>query len=76
MNSRPNTGKSPFEEEKEELVQRYVRISSTDAAPGWNKQYDMTLEKCIHGANCQSANKCRGDHLFCSLFFYLVLDDV
>ncbi|XP_062521291.1 uncharacterized protein LOC134196225 isoform X2 [Corticium candelabrum] len=56
---RPNTGKSPFEEEKEELVQRYVRISSTDAAPGWNKQYDMTLEKCIHGANCQSANKCR-----------------
>jgi hypothetical protein len=57
---RPNTGHSPFEEDKDELLQKYVRISAHDAAQGWNQQYDLTLDNCIHGHNCQSKGTCKG----------------
>ena len=58
---RPNTGHSPFEEDKDELMQKYVRISANDAAQGWNQQYNLTLDNCIHGQNCQSRGTCRGE---------------
>ncbi|CAH3198888.1 unnamed protein product, partial [Porites evermanni] len=38
--TRPNTGRSPFEEEKTDLLHKYNRISLEDAEAGWKAQYE------------------------------------
>ncbi|KAK3607117.1 hypothetical protein CHS0354_014268 [Potamilus streckersoni] len=69
--SRPNTGLSVFEEEKSDLLQRYVPISSEKAEKHWKEYYEMTKENCIHGPTCKNktfckvGSRCYGIHLLC-----------
>ncbi|XP_031566399.1 protein FORGETTER 1-like [Actinia tenebrosa] len=56
---RPNTGQSPFEEEKKDLLHKYQKISPEEAESGWRAQYDKTKDYCFHGPNCKSGALCR-----------------
>ncbi|XP_065056159.1 uncharacterized protein LOC135684506 [Rhopilema esculentum] len=55
---RPNTGMSPFEETKDDLLQKYGHVQASDAESGWKLQYEKTESSCIHGSNCKSGPAC------------------
>jgi len=57
--TRPNTGRSPYEEEKADLLNKYNKISLEDAEAGWKVQYDRTRDQCIHGVGCKSGPSCK-----------------
>ncbi|KAK2165679.1 hypothetical protein NP493_1355g00006 [Ridgeia piscesae] len=69
--ARPNTGVSGFEEEKTDLLHKYMPISREKAETGWTEQYNSTRERCIHGPQCRSGSsctvgaRCYGMHLLC-----------
>jgi hypothetical protein len=56
--TRPNTGRSLFEETKADLLSKYVLVSSDKAEKGWKSQYEMTEKHCIHGAYCKNRESC------------------
>ncbi|EDO43449.1 predicted protein [Nematostella vectensis] len=56
---RPNTGQSPFEEEKTDLLHKYTKISPDEAEKGWKMQYDKTRDHCFHGPGCKTGPLCR-----------------
>eukprot|EP00794_Sanderia_malayensis_P010731 gene10731-11878_t len=56
---RPNTGLSPFEESKVDLLLKYKAVEPNEAESGWNKQYDKTETHCIHGPDCKSKLGCK-----------------
>ena len=55
---RPNTGISPFEETKHDLLQKYERIEPKEAEEGWKDQFRRTEKNCVHGNNCRLGPKC------------------
>jgi len=57
--TRPNTGRSPFEEEKADLLHKYNKISLPDAESGWKAQYERTRDHCIHGLGCKTGPSCK-----------------
>lgn len=57
--TRPNTGRSPFEEEKVDLLHKYKKISLEDAEAGWKAQYERTRDQCIHGLGCKTGTVCK-----------------
>ncbi|CAH3183124.1 unnamed protein product, partial [Porites lobata] len=57
--TRPNTGRSPFEEEKADLLHKYNRISVEDAEAGWKARYERTRDHCIHGLGCKTGPSCK-----------------
>ena len=56
---RPNTGVSPFEEERNDLLHKYEKIKPSDAEVGWMKEYENTKDHCIHGNSCKYAEGCQ-----------------
>jgi hypothetical protein len=49
--TRPNTGVSFIEWDREELLSKYERVSDLDAAAaGWTAVYEASLQSCMHGA--------------------------
>ncbi|XP_047130991.1 uncharacterized protein LOC100210324 isoform X1 [Hydra vulgaris] len=59
MVTRPNTGVSPFEEDKNDLLHKYEKILPAEAEEGWNEQYETTKYNCIHGKNCKFRGVCQ-----------------
>lgn len=57
--TRPNTGRSPFEEEKTDLLHKYKKISLQEAEAGWKSQYERTRNHCIHGLGCKNGSSCK-----------------
>lgn len=57
--TRPNTGRSPFEEEKTDLLHKYNKISLEEAEAGWKVQYERTRDQCIHGIGCKTGAECK-----------------
>ena len=55
---RPNTGISPFEESKSDLLQKYDRIEPSEAEEGWKEQFINTENDCVHGKYCKSRPTC------------------
>ena len=55
---RPNTGISPFEETRSDLLHKYDKIEPPQAEEGWNEQFVRTEHGCIHGASCKLRPKC------------------
>lgn len=55
---RPNTGLSPFEETKTDLLQKYEKIKPENAERGWKDQFARTENDCIHGVNCGAKPSC------------------
>lgn len=56
---RPNTGVSPFEEEKTDLFLKYDKIEPSDAEHGWTRTFENTKEKCMHGSKCKFSADCQ-----------------
>ncbi|XP_065178274.1 uncharacterized protein LOC135808951 [Sycon ciliatum] len=56
--TRPNTGTSQFEEERVDILQRYIRASPDKVESGWRKQYEHTLDRCIH-SDCKLGSSCK-----------------
>lgn len=57
--SRPNTGLSMFEEEKAELMHKYVPLAKDKAEKLWNELYSQSKDQCIHGKSCKHSKTCR-----------------
>ena len=55
---RPNTGISPLEESRCDLIQKYDKIEPSEAEEGWREQFMRTKDNCVHGKNCKSAPRC------------------
>jgi hypothetical protein len=58
--TRPNTGASFFDLDREELRQKYQHCGSDPEAAreGWTALYDATLGACMHGPGCAKAAEC------------------
>jgi hypothetical protein len=57
--TRPNTGASFFEFDREELRSKYVHIPDAEQArEGWTALYDSTLAHCMHGPGCERGAAC------------------
>ncbi|XP_048247301.1 protein FORGETTER 1-like isoform X2 [Haliotis rufescens] len=56
--ARPNTGLSTFDEEKTDLLHKYVPIQAEKAEEGWKKHYDQSRDLCIHGRTCRHHPHC------------------
>jgi len=57
--TRPNTGVSPFEEEKSDLFHKYEPITPAEVEQGWTEQYERTKDGCFHGDSCKSRQVCK-----------------
>lgn len=57
--TRPNTGRSPYEQDEDEIHQAYQRLRDPeDAREAWDTLYEKTEERCVHGANCKVGADC------------------
>jgi hypothetical protein len=58
--TRPNTGASFFDLDREELRQKYQHCGSDPEAAreGWTALYDATLGACMHGPGCGKGAEC------------------
>ncbi|XP_066924417.1 uncharacterized protein [Clytia hemisphaerica] len=56
--TRPNTGMSQFEEDRNDLFSKYEKIEPEQAEEGWTEQYNNTKEHCIHGETCKHKGSC------------------
>eukprot|EP00667_Euglena_gracilis_P001088 EG_transcript_1088 len=54
---RPNTGMSPIEEDAA-FLRRYEKVAPEEAREGWQQQYDLTQDGCIHGPDCRARSTC------------------
>ncbi|CAG2225424.1 Protein strawberry notch homolog 2,Protein FORGETTER 1,Protein strawberry notch,Protein strawberry notch homolog 1 [Mytilus edulis] len=57
--SRPNTGLSMFEEEKAELMHKYVPLAKDKAEKLWKELYSQSKDQCIHGKSCKHSKTCK-----------------
>lgn len=58
--TRPNTGASFFDLDREELRSKYAHcgVDPEAAREGWSSLYDATLSACMHGPGCAKAADC------------------
>jgi tetratricopeptide (TPR) repeat protein len=57
--TRPNTGRSPYEQDEDEIRHAYQRLEDPeDAREAWDTLYDKTEEHCVHGPNCKVGADC------------------
>ena len=57
--TRPNTGRSPYEQDEDEIRHAYQRLKNPeDAREAWDSLYDKTEELCVHGPNCKVGADC------------------
>ena len=57
MVTRPNTGQSIHEMERDDLVLKYKKIGNDEVGTGakdaWEATFNMTANACMHGSSCQ-----------------------
>ncbi|XP_041357018.1 protein FORGETTER 1-like [Gigantopelta aegis] len=69
--ARPNTGLSPLDEEKTDLLHKYLIITPEKAEEGWKCQYEESHDGCLHGKSCRNkgvctvGSRCYKLHLLC-----------
>ncbi|XP_052821363.1 protein strawberry notch homolog 1-like [Mya arenaria] len=69
--ARPNTGLSYMDEERTDLLHRYLPIDREKAEKGWREQYEVTMNSCVHGSHCKNkdfckvGSRCYSLHLLC-----------
>ena len=56
--TRPNTGASFFEMDKDELRAKYAHVDTPHAQDGWTCLFESSLTTCMHGTGCTQGSGC------------------
>jgi len=57
--TRPNTRRSPYEQDEDEIRHAYQRLKNPeDAREAWDTLYDKIEELCVHGPTCKVGADC------------------